>query len=106
MTKIYLITTKADIEAREEELLEYSIDYLIVDRIRSFFGIVDGLTVDAVCIPKIAVGKGMRIKKWFVKVLKEGKKAISFFVVALLNYRPRIEQLSQGGEERAFEALA
>lgn len=48
MTKIYLITTKADIEAREEELLEYSIDYLIVDRIRSFFGIVDGLTVDAV----------------------------------------------------------
>ena len=31
--------------------------------------------MDAVWIPKIAVGKGMRIKKWYVKVLKEGKKA-------------------------------
>ncbi len=73
MTRVYTMATEADMEAREEELSEYTIDYLIVDGIRLFYGTVDGLTVDAVWLPKIAVGKGMRIKKWYVKVLKEGK---------------------------------
>jgi len=58
---------------QEEELSDYKIDYLLVDSIKSYYGIVDGLTLDPVWIPKSAVGKDLRIKHWWVNQYKSGK---------------------------------
>jgi len=57
----------------EEELSDYRIDYLFVDSIKSYYGIVDGLTLEPVWIPKSAVGKDLRIKTWWVNQYKSGK---------------------------------
>ncbi|MHA1200293.1 MAG: hypothetical protein ACTSQF_13285 [Candidatus Heimdallarchaeaceae archaeon] len=57
----------------EEELSDYQIDYLFVDSIKSYYGIIDGLTIEPVWVPKSATGKDLRIKIWWVNQYKSGK---------------------------------
>ena len=58
---------------REDDLSDYRIDYLFVDSIKSYYGVVDGLTLEPVWIPKSAVGKNLRIKNWWVNQYKSGR---------------------------------
>jgi hypothetical protein len=57
----------------EEGLTDYRIDYLLVDSIKSYYGVIDGLTLDPVWIPKSAVGRDLRIKAWWINQYKSGK---------------------------------
>jgi len=57
----------------EEELSDYQIDYLFVDSIKSYYGIIDGLTIEPVWVTKSATGKDLRIKIWWVNQYKSGK---------------------------------
>ena len=60
-------------KSREEALSEYKIDFLFVDSIKSYYGVIDGLTIEPVWIPKIAVGKNLRLKSWWVSQYISGK---------------------------------
>ncbi len=57
----------------EDGLSDYKIDYLFVDSIKSYYGLIDGLTIEPVWIPKSAVGKDLRIMSWWVNQYKSGK---------------------------------
>ena len=56
-----------------EDFTDYRIDFLIADSHKSYYGIIDGLTIEPVWIPKSAVDKKYRIKRWFVDQYKSGK---------------------------------
>jgi hypothetical protein len=60
-------------KSRDNEMSDYKIDYLFVDSIKSYYGVIDGLTIEPVWVPKIAVGKDLRLKSWWVNQYKSGK---------------------------------
>ena len=60
-------------EEKGEVLIEYKIDIILAETQKSYYGIIDGVTVEPKWIPKRVVGKDFRIENWYVKLIKEGK---------------------------------
>lgn len=60
-------------EEKGEELTEYKIDIILAETQKSYYGIIDGVTVEPKWIPKRVVGKDFRIENWYVQLIKEGK---------------------------------
>ena len=56
-----------------EELIEYRIDIILAETQKSYYGIIDGVTVEPKWVPKRVVGKDFRIENWYVRLSKEGK---------------------------------
>ena len=57
----------------KEEFTSYKINFLIADSHKSYYGIIDGLIIEPVWVPKSAVNEDYRIKKWFINQYKSGK---------------------------------
>lgn len=57
----------------EEELTEYKLDIILAETQKSYYGIIDGVTVEPKWIPKRVVCKDFRIENWYIKLIKEGK---------------------------------
>ena len=60
-------------EEEGEELTDYRIDFILAETKKSYYGIIDGVTVEPKWIPKRVVGKDFRIENWYVQLIKEGK---------------------------------
>ena len=60
-------------EEEGEELTEYKLDIILAETQKSYYSIIDGVTVEPKWIPKRVVGKDFRIENWYVKLIKEGK---------------------------------
>ncbi len=60
-------------EEREEEYIEYKLDIIYIESCKTFFATIEELTTEPRWIPKKVVSKELKIKKWYVKALKEGR---------------------------------
>ena len=60
----------------DETLSEFKLNYILVDSLKFYYGIVDGLSIEPIWIPKIAVDKNYRIKKWLITQFKEGETTL------------------------------
>jgi len=60
-------------EDKEEDCSEYKLDIIYIESFKTFFAIVEELTTEPRWIPKKVVLKEMKIKKWYIKALKEGR---------------------------------
>ncbi len=60
-------------EEKAEELINYKLDIILAETQKSYYGIIDGVTVEPKWITKRVVGKDFRIESWYVKLIKEGK---------------------------------
>ena len=60
-------------EEKDDELIEYKIDIILAETKKSYYGVIDGVTVEPKWIPKGIVGKNFRIENWYVQMIKEGK---------------------------------
>ncbi len=63
-----------DIPPADPSFSDYSIDYLLAETVNSYYATISGLTDEPLWIPKSVVDKQLRIKKWFIKQIKEGKR--------------------------------
>jgi len=53
---------------------DYSIDYLLAESDNSYYATIHNLTTEPIWIPKSVVDKNWRIKHWFIRQLKDGKR--------------------------------
>ncbi len=60
-------------EEKEEEYSEYKLDIIYIDSFKTFFATIEELTTEPRWIPKKVVSKELKIKKWYIKALKEGR---------------------------------
>jgi len=58
---------------QEEQYSEYKLDFIFAETRKSYYGIIDGLTIDPKWIPKSMIGKNFRVKKWYIELIKEGR---------------------------------
>lgn len=78
-------------EEKEEEYSEYKLDIIYSETFGKFYATIEELTKEPRWIPKKVVSKELRIKKWYIKALKEGrlekgKKEKNMEQVKLTNY--------------------
>ncbi len=78
-------------EEKEEEYTEYKLDIIYIESFKTFFATIEELITEPRWIPKKVVSKELKIKKWYVKALKEGrleegKKEKKLEQVKLTNY--------------------
>ncbi len=60
-------------EEKEEEYSEYKIDIIYSETFKTYYATIEELTTEPRWIPKKVVSKNLRIKKWYIKALKEGR---------------------------------
>ncbi len=60
-------------EEKEEEYSEYKIDIIYIESFKTFFATIEELTTEPRWIPKKVLLKELKIKKWYVRALKEGR---------------------------------
>lgn len=60
----------------DETLSEFKLNYILVDSLKFYYGIVDGLSIEPIWIPKSAVDKDYRIKQWLIDQFKEGETTL------------------------------
>ena len=60
-------------EEKEEEYTEYKLDIIYIESFKTFYATIEELTTEPRWIPKKVVSKELRIKKWYIKALKEGR---------------------------------
>jgi len=60
-------------EEKEEEYSEYKLDIIYIESFKTFFATIEDLTTEPRWIPKKVVSKELKIKKWYIKALKEGR---------------------------------
>ncbi|MHA1348014.1 MAG: hypothetical protein ACTSO3_16550, partial [Candidatus Heimdallarchaeaceae archaeon] len=60
-------------EEKEEEYTEYKIDIIYSETFKTFYATIEELTTETRWIPKKVVSKELKIKKWYIKALKEGR---------------------------------
>ncbi len=75
MTKIHYFRGEKLVveEEKEEEYSEYKIDIIYSETFKTFYATIEELTKEPRWIPKKVVSKELRIKKWYIKALKEGR---------------------------------
>jgi hypothetical protein len=78
-------------EEKKEEYSEYKLDIIYIESFKTFFATIEELTTEPRWIPRKVVSKELRIKKWYIKALKEGrleeeKKKKKIKQVKLTNY--------------------
>ena len=78
-------------EEKEEEYSEYKLDIIYIESFKTFFATIEELTTEPRWIPKKVVSKELRIKKWYIKELKEerleeGKKKKKMKQKKMTNY--------------------
>ena len=59
-----------------DKLSDYKLNYILVDSLKYYYGIIDGLSIEPIWIPKKAVGKDYRIKQWLVDQFNEGETTL------------------------------
>jgi len=59
-------------EEKEEENSEYKLDIIYSETFKTFYATIEELTTEPRWIPKKVVSKELKIKKWYVKAMKEG----------------------------------
>lgn len=60
----------------EDQLSEYKLNYILIDSLKYYYGIIDGLSIEPIWIPKTAVANDHRIKQWLVDQFKEGETTL------------------------------
>ena len=60
-------------EEKEEEYSEYKLDIIYSETFKTFYATIEELTKEPRWIPKKVVSKELRIKKWYIRALKEGR---------------------------------
>ena len=58
---------------KEEEYSKYKLDIIYSETFKTFYATIEELTKEPRWIPKKVVSKELKIKKWYIKALKEGK---------------------------------
>ncbi|MBY9000267.1 MAG: hypothetical protein KGD64_05080 [Candidatus Heimdallarchaeota archaeon] len=56
----------------DEMLSEFKLNYILVDSLKFYYGIVDGLSIEPIWIPKSAVTNDYSIKQWLINQFNEG----------------------------------
>lgn len=59
-----------------DALSEFKLNYILVDSLKYYYGIVDGLSIEPIWIPKSAVTKDYHIKQWLIDQFKEGETTL------------------------------
>jgi hypothetical protein len=57
-------------------LSDFKLNYILVDSLKYYYGIVDGLSIEPIWIPKSAVDKDYHIKQWLIDQFKEGETTL------------------------------
>ena len=60
-------------EEKEEEYSEYKIDIIYQEGMKTFYATIAGLTEEPKWIPKKVISNDFKIKKWYIRALKEGR---------------------------------
>lgn len=60
----------------DEMLSEFKLNYILVDSLKFYYGIVDGLSIEPIWVPKSAVDKDLSIKQWLIDQFKEGETTL------------------------------
>ena len=60
----------------DSKLTDYKLSTILVDSLKYYYGIIDGLTVEPIWIPKSAVNEDLRVKEWLVRQFKEGETTL------------------------------
>ena len=60
----------------DESLSEYKLNYILVDSLKYYYGIVDGLSIEPIWIPKTALSKDYRIQQWLIDQFNEGETTL------------------------------
>lgn len=60
----------------DDALSEFKLNYILVDSLKYYYGIVDGLSIEPIWIPKSAVTKDYHIKQWLIDQFKEGETTL------------------------------
>ena len=60
----------------DESLSEYKLNYILVDSLKYYYGIVDGLSIEPIWVPKSALSKDYRIKQWLIDQFNEGETTL------------------------------
>ena len=63
-----------DVPPPEASFSDYSIDYLLAESYNSYYATIYDLVSEPIWIPKSVVDDFWRIKHWFIKQIKEGKR--------------------------------
>ncbi len=63
-----------DSPPKDSSFSDYSIDYLLGESANSFYATIYDLTDEPIWFPKSVVDKHWRIKHWFIRQIKEGKR--------------------------------
>ncbi len=57
-------------------LSDFKLNYILVDSLKFYYGIVDGLSIEPIWIPKSAVDKNYHIKQWLIDQFREGETTL------------------------------
>lgn len=60
----------------DNNLSEFKLNYILVDSLKFYYGIVDGLSIEPIWIPKSAVDKDYCIKQWLIDQFNEGETTL------------------------------
>ncbi|MHA1345402.1 MAG: hypothetical protein ACTSVO_13635 [Candidatus Heimdallarchaeaceae archaeon] len=60
----------------DNALSEFKLNYILVDSLKFYYGIIDGLSIEPIWVPKSAVDKDYRIKQWLIDQFNEGESTL------------------------------